>query len=193
LIIRAATKDDAAELAVLINMAAEHLPAYQWQQMSAGDQAPMAFGATRAARDEGAFSYANARVAEIGGEVAGMLLGYRQPDPYDTGDLDAVSPILRPLIELESIAPGSWYVNAIATYEQFRGRGVGRALMQAAEQAARSSGASELSLIVASLNTGAAAMYRRLGYAERARLSLVLYPKGPPGGEWVLMVKRLPG
>lgn len=193
MIIRAATKDDAADLAELINMAGEHLPAYQWQQMSAGDQAPMVFGATRAARGEGAFSYANARVAEIGGEVAGMLLGYRQPDPYDTGDLDAVSPILRPLIELESIAPGSWYVNAIATYEQFRGRGVGRALMHAAEQVARSSGASELSLIVASLNTGAAAMYRRLGYAERARLALVRYPKGPPGGAWVLMVKRLPG
>lgn len=193
MMIRAARKDDAAHIAVLINMAGEHLPEYQWQQMSDGGQAPLAFGALRAARDEGEFSYANALVAENDGEIAGMLLGYRQPDPYDTGDLDAVSPILRPLIELESIAPGSWYVNAIATYEQFRGRGVGNALMDAAERRAQSKGARELSLIVASRNTGAYAMYRHRGYAESARLALVRYPKGPPGGDWVLMVKRLPG
>jgi len=192
MIIRAATKSDAAHLATLINMAGEHLPEYQWQQTPEGGRAPLAFGALRAARDEGAFSYTNARVAEINGEIAGMLLGYRQPDPYDTSDLASVSRILRPLIELESLAPGSWYVNAVATYEKFRGRGVGSGLMRAAEQLARSSGAAELSLIVASRNTGAAAMYRRLGYMEDARLPLARYPKGPSGGDWVLMRKRLP-
>ncbi|MDH4109103.1 MAG: GNAT family N-acetyltransferase [Gammaproteobacteria bacterium] len=189
--IRGASKDDATDLARLINLAGEHLPEFLWRQIKPTGGDPLAFGAERAARDEGAFCYRNARIAEIGGEVAGMLLGYRLPDPYDAGDPAELSPILRPLIELEALAPGSWYVNAIAAYERFRGQGVGTRLMLEAEALARAQGTGRLSLIVASENRGASRMYSRLGYAETARRPLETYPGGPGRGAWVLMVKEL--
>lgn len=73
--------------------------------------------ALRAARESGGFSYRNAHVAERDGRVVAMLLGYRLPEPYDAGDLEALPSVVRPLVELEALAPGSWYVNAVAALE----------------------------------------------------------------------------
>jgi len=84
--IRDATKDDVKDLAILINLAGEGLPMFLWRQMAEQGQDPLTLGAIRAARDEGLFSYRNARVFEIDGLVAGMMLGYLLPDPYDVGE-----------------------------------------------------------------------------------------------------------
>jgi ribosomal protein S18 acetylase RimI-like enzyme len=189
--IRDATKDDARHLAFLINLAGEKLPELQWRQMATEGQDPLAVGALRAAREEGLFSYRHTRIVEIDGSIAGMLLSYLLPDPYDIGDLDSYPAVIRPLVELEAKVPGSWYVNAIATYEQFRGCGVASALMSACEGFAQAARATELSLIVASENEGAYALYLKLGYQEIASRPLLVFPGGPGGGEWLLMVKNL--
>ena len=120
-----------------------------------------------------------------------MLLSYPLPDPYEIGELDDYPAPVRPLVELESEAPGSWYVNAIATYEKFRGRGVASALMAHCRDLATAAGATRLSLIVASENTGAHALYLKLGYREIASRPLVPYPGGPDDGRWLLMAKDL--
>jgi hypothetical protein len=67
-------------------------------------------GRERATREEGGFSYRNAIVAELDGEIAGSLVGNRLDDPYDSSDLDAVPGAVRPLVKLEAKALGSWYV-----------------------------------------------------------------------------------
>ena len=172
-------------------MAGEELPVFQWRQKAVKGQDPLDIGAQRAAREEGFFSYRHARVVEIDDQVAGMMLSYLLPDPYGTGELDSCPAIVRPLLELESMVPGSWYVNAIATYEQFRGRGVASALMSECDDHARKAGATKLSLIVASENEGARALYLKLGYREIGSRPLLGYPGGPGGGEWLLMVRNL--
>lgn len=189
--IRDATVDDARHLAFLINLAGEGLPHTLWRQMAAPGEDPQAVGARRAARDEGSFSYRNARILDIDGSVAGMVLGYRLPDPYAIGDLDDYPAVVRPLVELESVVAGSWYINAIATYEEFRGRGVASALMRACGETAIRAGATKLSLIVASENRGAHALYLKLGYREIGSRPLVTYRGGPEGGQWLLMVRDL--
>ena len=189
--IRAATRDDAEHLAFLINLAGEGLPEFLWRRMAHEGQEPLVVGAHRAARNAGAFSFRNAAVLEIDGSVAGMLLSYPLPDPYEIGELDDYPAPVRPLVELESEAPGSWYVNAIATYEKFRGRGVASALMAHCQDLATAVGATRLSLIVASENTGAHALYLKLGYREIASRPLVPYPGGPDDGRWLLMAKDL--
>lgn len=189
--IRDATKDDAEHLAFLINLAGEGLPEFLWQEMAGEGQDPLAVGALRAAREAGAFSFRNARIAEIDNSVAGMLLSYRLPDPYEIGGLDDYPAPVRPLVKLEAEVPGSWYVNAIATYEQFRGRGVASALMANCRDMAEAAQATKLSLIVASENTSAHALYLKLGYREIASRALVSYPGGPDGGRWLLMVENL--
>lgn len=191
MIVRDATVDDARHLAFLINLAGEGLPQTLWRQMAAPGQDWLAVGALRAAREEGSFSYRNAKVVEIDDSVAGMVLGYRLPDPYDLGELDDYPAVVRPLVELEAVVAGSWYINAVATYEKFRGRGVASALMAACEESARRTGASRISLIVASENRGAHALYLKLGYREIDSRPLVAFPGGPRGGQWVLMAREL--
>jgi ribosomal protein S18 acetylase RimI-like enzyme len=189
--VRDGTKNDAEHLAFLINLAGEGLPKFLWRQMAEAGQDPLAFGALRAMREKGSFSHRNATIVEIDGLVAGMLLSYPLPDPYDTSELDDYPAVVRPLVELEAQAPGSWYINAIATYEQFRGRGVASALMSLCENMAREAHASGLSLIVASENKVAHGLYLKLGYREIESRPLVSFPGGPEGGQWLLMVKNL--
>ena len=117
---RPATKADASALAVLVDIAGEGMPAYMWSTLAAPGQSVLEFGRERAARDSGGFSWRNAVVAEIGGEIAACLVGYRLDDPYELGGLADTPEIVRPLVKLEAKAPGSWYVNVLATFPEFR-------------------------------------------------------------------------
>jgi ribosomal protein S18 acetylase RimI-like enzyme len=127
-----------------------------WSTLKAPGQSIIEVGRERAAREEGGFSYRNAVVAEVDGEIAACLVGYRLDDPYDLGDLEQIPPLVRPLVLLEAKAPGSWYVNVLATFPEFRRKGIGMALLRIAEKRARDEGAQALSVIVAAENGPAA-------------------------------------
>jgi ribosomal protein S18 acetylase RimI-like enzyme len=189
LLLRAARKEDARELAQLIDIAGEGFGTYLWTQAAGPGESALDVGMQRAQREEGGFSYRNATIAEIEGKTAGLLLGYRLADPYETGDLDALPAMVRPLVELESIAPASWYVNALAAFPQYRNRGLGSRLLVEAERIAREVRAPSLSLIVADANQGAMRLYLRTGYAEAGRRPLVPFPGLAHRGDWVLLTK----
>jgi len=189
--IRPARKADAAALAILVDIAGEGMPSYMWSRMHEPGQSAFEVGRARAAREEGGFSYRNATVAETDGEVAACLVDYRLDDPYDPGDLDALPEMVRPLVELEAKAPGSWYVNVLATFAEFRGHGIGARLLALAEERGREQRATSASMIVASENTGAMRLYARSGYKEVARARVVEFPGCAHSGDWVLMVKPI--
>ncbi len=189
--IKDATKANASDLAHLINLAGEGIPAYLWHSMAEEGQDPMDYGEVRASREEGGFSYRNARVCVDDAQVLGMIISYKQPDIYSTEDIDDYPDIVKPLILLESKAPGSWYINAIATFERYQGLGIARMLLNEAEERAVSEGVSEMSLIVASENTRAKGLYEYLGYQPISSLPVVTYPGCLHGGEWLLMTKTL--
>ena len=189
---RPARKADASALAVLVDIAGEGLPAYLWSTLKAPGQSILEVGRDRAARETGGFSYRNAIVAEVGGEVAACLVGYRLDDPYDLGGLEEIPPLVRPLVLLEAKAPGSWYVNVLATFPEFRRHGIGMALLGIAEQKAREERAQALSVIVAAENEPAARLYAAAGYEVLAAEPIFAFPGCPHGGDWVLMVKPLP-
>lgn len=186
---RPGRKEDARELAQLIDIAGEGFGTYLWMQAAGPGESALDVGMRRAQREEGGFSYRNATIAEIDGKTAGLLLGYRLADPYDTGDLNALPALVRPLVELESIAPASWYVNALAAFPKYRNKGLGTLLLAEAERIARRTKAPSLSLIVADQNEGAKRLYLRCGYRETARRLLVPFPGLGHGGDWVLMMK----
>lgn len=187
--LRPATKDDAMALAQLINIAGEGFGMYLWSLAAAPGEDPLEVGKRRALREEGGFSYRHATIAELDGRTAGLLLGYRLADPYDTGDLAALSDLVRPLVELEAQAPGSWYVNALATFPEYRSKGVGSMLLAEAERLARETKCRELSIIVADQNAGAKRLYERTGYRAVVRRPLTPFPACPHTGDWVLMTK----
>jgi ribosomal protein S18 acetylase RimI-like enzyme len=190
-IFRPATKADAASLAVLVDIAGEGLPAHLWSTLKAPGQSILELGRERAQREEGGFSYRNAVIAEVGGDIAAALIGYRLDDPYDLGDLGEVPGIVRPLVKLESHAPGSWYVNVLATFPEFRRQGIGLKLLAQAEAKARATKAPALSVIVADWNEPAKRLYAHAGYESEAREPAFLYPGCPHEGHWLLMVRSL--
>jgi ribosomal protein S18 acetylase RimI-like enzyme len=193
-IFRPATKADASTLAVLVDIAGEGMPAYMWSTLAAPGQSVLELGRERARREQGGFSYRNSVVAEVDGEVAAGLVGYRLDDPYDLeGSLAETPDIVRPLVRLEAKAPGSWYVNVLATFPEYRRRGIGARLLAIAEEKAREQGARSLSVIVGSWNDGAARLYGGAGYETVAKEKAILFPGCPHQGDWVLMVRSMAG
>jgi ribosomal protein S18 acetylase RimI-like enzyme len=162
-----------------------------WSQSAGPGETPLDVGRRRAQREDGGFSYRNATLAEVDGNVAALLLGYRLADPYDAGDLQSVPATVRPLIELEAEAPGTWYVNALAAFPEYRGKGLGTRLLSEAEKSARKTRAALLSIIVAEQNEGAKRLYERTGYRAVARRPVVAFPGFAHTGNWLLMTKRV--
>ena len=189
--IEQASREQAKELARLINLAGEGIPEYLWEGMREGSETALDVGARRAARDDGGFSYRNARVCVEGGEILGMALAYPQPDPLDIGDIEEYPGFLRPLVELEALAPGSWYVNALATFEAWRGRGVAGALLDDTHARAAQAGCRSVSLIVASTNEPAVRLYERFGYRAEHDRPVIPFGGCLHGGRWVLMCRPI--
>ncbi len=186
--IREATAADAGHLVRFINMAADDLPLHYWRKSVGPEGDPWAYGRERAARETGNFSYRNAWLAESGGEVAACLLGYAaeaEPQPVDPD----TPPIFVPLLELEALAPGSWYLNVLATYEGFRGKGCGGALLAHAESVAQRAGHRDISLIAADTHREALRLYAAKGYREVARRAVVKGDWQVDAQEWILFAK----
>ncbi|MEY4697201.1 MAG: hypothetical protein RIT14_1629 [Pseudomonadota bacterium] len=189
MLIRQATAADAAHLVRFINMAADDLPLHFWKRSVGPEGDPWAFGRERAARDSGNFSYRNAWLAEVEGEVAACLLGYPADPP---GPIEPDVPaIFVPLLELEALAPGAWYLNVLATYEGFRGRGCGSALLAHAEAVARGAGHDSISLIAEDTHLDALRLYAARGFAEVARRPVVKGDWQVDAQAWILFTKPL--
>lgn len=188
--IREAKATDAGHLVRFINMAADDLPLHFWRKSVGEGGDPWAYGQERAARETGNFSYRNAWLAEVDGEVAACLLGY--PAEEEPGPIDPETPaIFVPLLELEALAPGSWYLNVLATYEPFRGKGLGSALLAHAEAVARRAGHKTISLIAEDTHLDALRLYTGKGYREVARRPVVKGDWQVDASEWVLFIKPL--
>lgn len=186
-----ATPHHARDIAYLTNLAGEGLAAYLWSKSADQGQSALDIGIEKAARPEGNFSFNNAWIIGNGVRVTGMLLAMEQPDLYELPDFAELPPQVKPLIELESLAPRSFYINAVGVYEEFQGRGFGKALIKAAESLASERSLTELSLIVASRNPSAKALYDSLGYTDRARRPCIDFPGMLHGGDWILMTKSI--
>lgn len=188
---RYARTDDAHAMAELVNFAGEGMPLYLWTRMAAAGESPWEIGRQRARRETGGFSYRNTVLAEIDGRVAAALIGYPlavEPEPVDYDELPAM---FVPLQQLEDRAPGTWYVNVLAAYPDYRGRGLGGQLLAVAERLATATDCRGLSIIVSGANTGARRLYERSGYEEIATRPMVKEDWENPGENWVLLVKSL--
>ncbi len=187
--IRAATKADCPAIADLALMAGEGIPAYFWRQSQGPGEDVLDVGARKACATTDNFSYRNARLATVDGSVAGMILAYRLPDAGHADAIDDSPRFIRPLLELEQCVPSSFYINMLATYPEFRGKGVGTALMDIVDDWAVESGCDRVSVQVFEQNEGALRLYRRLGYAEEARRPVVPHTAHPYTGDVVLLTK----
>ncbi|HVG46759.1 MAG TPA: GNAT family N-acetyltransferase [Rubellimicrobium sp.] len=186
---RHATPADAPALAHLVDIAGEGLPSYLWAQMAEEGETALDVGRWRARREEGSFSYRNAVVADPGGGVEAALVGYPLPDGPESipDDLPAM---FVPLQKLENLAGGTWYVNVLATYPEYRDQGHGTHLLGIAQRLARAAGCRGLSLIVADTNFGARRLYERSGFRPMASRRMVKEGWQGPGENFLLMIQE---
>lgn len=188
---RPAALADSSTLAVLVDIAGEGIPNWLWQSLAGDGRSSLEVGRDRARREEGGFSYRRTTVVELGEEIAACLIVYPLDDPYDLTGLEEMPAHIQPLVRLEAQAPGTWYVNVLATFPEFRGQGIGVKLLKIAEDKARAAGASATSIIVGSWNEGAARLYQRGGYRTIATEPAMLPPAFPQQGDWILMIRPL--
>ena len=66
----------------------------------------------------GNVGYGAFTVAEIDGAIAGALTGRLIPIPYKRGDSADLPDVFAPVLELEAVAAGSWYLNVISVYPE---------------------------------------------------------------------------
>ena len=150
------------------------------------------------------FSHEHVVFAIYGGQIAGMLLSYdwkvKEREEKRTGWLMMKSlgfDFLRKLPGFISSTSGSgrlergdYYVSNVAVYPEFRGKGIGKALMLEAERLAKESGAERIVLDVETDNERAIAIYKKLGYSVEREHSLELEGKTY---EFYRMAKELKG
>jgi ribosomal protein S18 acetylase RimI-like enzyme len=187
---RRAAPDDAPVIAELMNMAGEGLPLYLWQQTAGAGNPAWDIGIARARRDTGSFSYRNTVLRLVDDEIAACLIGFPLDDEPPVPNYAGMPPMFVPLQELEDQAPGTWYINALATLPKHRGRGYGGELLTLAESIGASAGKRGLSLIVANSNHDARRLYLGRGFREVATRPMVKEGWQSPGStDWILMRK----
>ncbi|MEO0911926.1 MAG: GNAT family N-acetyltransferase [Pseudomonadota bacterium] len=191
LTLRPATKADAPALARLVDIAGEGIPRIVWAGMAEAGETIWDVGARRAAREEGAFSYRNATIVDVDGAPAASLVGYSLSPFPEPVDLAGLPPMFRPLQELENRAPGTWYINILATFAEHRNRGLGARLIAEARSLARAAGCIQLSLIMQDANP-AERLYLREGFHPACRRPIVTEGDWrSPGKNWVLMIANV--
>ncbi len=169
---RPATTDDCYKIAELFRISSGGVAEYVWSTLALHypGLTPLEIGAIRYASEEGAFSYKNCTVAELGGEVIGMLHAYpMKAEQHEPGKL--VDPVLKPYSRLE--VPGSYYISGMAVFSEHRGTGLGTEMLKIAREKARQSGCRELSLLVFEQNKGVVKLYERNGFRVIDRTPVV--------------------
>ena len=186
---RAATLDDTPAMAELVNIAGEGLPHYLWANMADEKISPWDIGQQRARRESGAFSYRNTVIHEVGSRVVAALIGYPLPVEPQVDRFDDLPQMFVPLQQLEDLVPATWYINALATYSEHRGKGYGTELLSIAGQLAAQQACRGLSLIVSDANSGALRLYERLGFEAIDSRPMLKDSWENPGKHWVLLAR----
>lgn len=165
MIIREATKNDSEAIAKVILLAIgvdiEHLELHT---------SPFNYELLKALaeREDSQYSYKNCYVCEVDGVVAGAVCSYDGSRLYELRlalfeELQRRGAMLNKKItdECES---GELYIDSLAVFKEYRGRGIAKALIARVEEKSRELQIPILGLLVDNENPNAAKLYTSLGF-----------------------------
>lgn len=185
--LRPAERNEAAELAILIDIASHGFASWLWYGGVLSKSAESAFehGRDMLRQDSGLGTWRDAVVAVVDDEIAGLSVSYGID--ASIGEIEAKHPVLVPLLALQSRVIGHWFIDSLGVYRNHRGKGIGRALLE--HEFARAGGA-PVSLITESHNDKAQALYRMNGFEEVARTEAVPLFEDMKKHDWVLFTRK---
>ena len=187
----AATKADAADLAILDDIASHGLALWFWQgavKMGKAENA-MEWGRSRMADDQSVLGYRNYRVARQHGRVIGAAAGFIQEKGRADAEKDI--PVLQPIIKLLERCDGHWILESLAVYANARGQGVGANLLDNCFERAKTAQASTLSLIAEEGNDPALELYFSRSLREISREKYVPFNDNNTTENWLLLSASL--
>lgn len=185
-IFRPAEQSECRTLAQLYSICSDGVAEYVWSKKAEAHESLLDVGQRRYEQEDSLSSYLNCMVAEVGGNIAGMLVSF--PSYIDPEYVEE-DPVLAPYSKLEE--GNSLYICGISFFPEHRNKQYGTQLMMLAEQLALVNGLAQLSLIVFEKNEGALKLYSSLGYKEKAREPIVAHPLIRKEGDAILMTKLL--
>ncbi len=191
IVLRPATIHDAADMAILDNLAGHGLPAMLWQAAVDAGEADDAFehGRGMMADPRTPYGYANAAIAEIGGRTAGASSGYVMR--AETGSQAYKDESFEPVLALFRQAVGDWLVDSLAVFREARGMGVGAALLDNHLARGRAAGCRRVALVTEDGNEAGLALYRSRGFEIVDRRPYKQIVPWFTAENWVLMKREL--
>lgn len=186
--LRAAERRDAADLAILVDIASHGFATWLWHGavMRGTKDTAMEQGRSRLRMDGEPGAWNDATLAEWDDEIAGVSIGYDLDETVR--EIIAPHPVIKPLLDLQVMVIGSRFIDSLGVYRHHRGKGIGRALL--AHEIDRANGR-QVSLITESHNDTALALYAANGFVEKARLEAVPLFEDSKRHEWVLLARTM--
>jgi ribosomal protein S18 acetylase RimI-like enzyme len=120
-------------------------------------------------------------------EIAGGLIG----NLVEAEAQESNTSYITPLQILENRFPGYWSFIAIATYEEFRGKGLATELLEHGLDLARKANAIGASIVVENTNAAAIKIYDRMGFGLRESRKWLSYGDRTGPTDWLLMAREL--
>jgi ribosomal protein S18 acetylase RimI-like enzyme len=192
--IRPGKRTDAADLAILDNLAGHSIPLMFWREQTTNDRIEdaLALGRDRLADDDGFYNWKKARVAVEDDLVVGMSISYIMPEPDDESEALKQNTIaFKPVFELYDLCTNHWFIDALAVYPSGQHKGVGKLLFDDSLAIGKQTGAKTMSLIVEDTNEVAYALYRSYGFEVVTQKDFVPFEGARDINEWLLMSRSL--
>lgn len=192
--IRPAARTDAADLAILDNLAGHSIPLIFWlgQTDSERTEDALALGRERFLDDDGFYNWKKGRVAIQDNDVIGMSMSYIMPEPDDEADaIKENFACFKPLFELHEECRGNWFIDALAVYPSGQQKGVGKMLFDDSIAIGKTTDANTMNLIVEDTNEVAYKLYRSYGFEVVAQKDFVPFEGSREINEWLLMSRSL--
>ena len=171
--IRRATPGDALACAQLVLMATHGIAEAVFRDLIPGQPTEQII-ATRRIEPEGrSSSYTYWWVADGDhSDIAGGINAYALKEDFRPAREELLTKerirILRPMIELDAEATGTFFVNILAVFPKYRHAGLGRRLIALAVQKAREAGTAAVSLTTFENDSRLVSYYREIGFTTIA-------------------------
>lgn len=181
MIIRPARKDDARAIAGFIAMAESEM-IHHFTGSNDPEQSREALVRFITSPTPNRYSLENNLVVEEDGKPAASMISFAA-DLQPKLDLLLLEDMNKRGYNLDKLffegVPGTYYLSTMGVDSAYRGRGFGTALMQAAEERARTLGFAQTSLLVSRDKPRAMALYERVGYsvAEQVQIADTSYSR----------------